>query len=227
MLLATDKEHKKVFPDAPVVKFRNGKSLKDYRVRAVLPKTNETGRCEPCGKKNSLGCNSIKTTTIFTTESCWETFKIQSGPLNCNSEKVLSLLQCKVCGEAPYVGKAKTKFRYRFNNNKGKNRAFTKGNRKIPQKLFHNHHCLDGHLGIDDWDFTLFEQYETHKQLKERETFWQHQLRTFYPLGLNEKEEYLYKHTSYMRVRQSIMKEFWLNFSFINFLVINLFKFVC
>ena len=52
--------------------------------------------------------------------------------------------------------------------------------------------CLDGHLGIGDWDFTLFEQCETHKQLKERETFWQHRLKTFYPLGLNEKEEYLY-----------------------------------
>ena len=47
-------------------------------------------------------------------------------------------------------------------------------------------------LGIDDWDFTLFEQCETHKQLKERETFSQHRLKTFYPLGLNEKEEYLF-----------------------------------
>ena len=46
LLLAPDKEHKKVFPDVPVVGFRNGKSLKDYLVRAALPKTNETGRCE-------------------------------------------------------------------------------------------------------------------------------------------------------------------------------------
>ena len=192
LLLAPDKEHKRVFPDVPVVGFRNGKSLKDYLVRAALPKTNETGRCEPCGKKTCLVCNSIRTTTTFTTEACGEVFKIQSGPLNCNSEKVLYLLKCKVCGEAPYVGKAKTKFRYRFNNYKSKHRAFRKGNRKIPQKRFHDHYCLDDHLGIDDWDFTLFEQCETHKQLKERETFWQHQLKTFSPLGLNEKEEYLH-----------------------------------
>ena len=46
--LTPDKEHKKVFPDLPVVGFRNGKTLKDYLVRAALPKTNETGRCEPC-----------------------------------------------------------------------------------------------------------------------------------------------------------------------------------
>ena len=52
LLLAPDKEHKKVFPNVPVVGFRNGKSLKDYLVRAVLPRTNETGRCEPFGKKS-------------------------------------------------------------------------------------------------------------------------------------------------------------------------------
>ena len=85
MLLAP----KKVFPDVPVEGFRIGKSLKDYLVRAALPKTNETGRSEPCGKKTCLVCNSIRTTATFTTEDCGETFKIQSGLLNCNSEKVL------------------------------------------------------------------------------------------------------------------------------------------
>ena len=69
-------------------------------------------------------------------------------------------------GEAPYVGKAKIKLQYRFNYYRSKHRALRKGNKKIPQKRFHNHYCLDGHLEIDDWDFTLFEQYETHKQLK-------------------------------------------------------------
>ena len=57
---------------------------------------------------------------------------------------------------------------------KSKHRAFRKGNRKIPQKRFYDRYCLDGHSGIDDWDFSLLEQCETHKQLKEREIFWQH-----------------------------------------------------
>ena len=69
-------------------------------------------------------------------------------------------------------------------------RVFVKGNRKIAQKPFHDHYCLDGHLGIDDWDFTLLYQCETHKQLKSRETFWHPQLKTSYILDLNEKEEY-------------------------------------
>ena len=192
ILLTPNKDHKKVFPNVPVIGFRNGKGLKDFLVRATLPKLNGSGRCEPCGKKTCLVCDSISTATTFTTEACQETFKIQSGPLTCDSEKVLYLLKCKVCGELPYVGKAKTKFRYRFNNYKSKHRAFRKGNRKVPQKLFHTHYCLDGHSGIEDWDFVIFEQCETHAQLKERETFWQHRLKTFYPIGLNEKEEYLY-----------------------------------
>ena len=45
LLLAPEKEHKKVFPDVPVVRFHNSKSLKDYLVRAAVPKTNESRRC--------------------------------------------------------------------------------------------------------------------------------------------------------------------------------------
>ena len=97
-----------------------------------------------------------------TTEASQESFKIQSGPLTCDSEKIIYLLISKVCSEVPYVGKAKTKFRYRFNNYKSKHRAFRNGNQKVPEKLFHTHYCLDGHSGIEDWDFVIFEQCETH-----------------------------------------------------------------
>ena len=179
LLLAPDKEHKKVFPNVPVVGFRNSKNLKDYLVRAALPKTNETGRCEPRGKKACLVCNSIRTTATFTTEACGEVFKIQSGPLNCNSEKVLYLLKCKVCGEAPYVRKAKTKFRHRFNNYKSKLTAFKKGNRKIPQKRFHDHYCLDDHLGIDDWDLLFSSNVRHISNLKRGKPFGSTDLKLF------------------------------------------------
>ena len=89
-------------------------------------------------KKTCLVCDSISTTTMFTTEAWQDTFKIQKGSLNCDSEKVLYLLKCKVFGGVHYVGKAKTKFRYRFNNYKSKHRTFRKGNKKVHQKLFHS-----------------------------------------------------------------------------------------
>ena len=84
--------------------FRNDKSLNDFLVRATLPKLNWSDRCEPCGKK-TLVCDSISTATTFITEACQETFKIQGGPLSCDSEKVLYLLKVKVCGEVPTLGK--------------------------------------------------------------------------------------------------------------------------
>ena len=73
ILLTLNKEHKKVFPNVPVIGFRNGKSLKDFLVSATLPKLNGSGRCEPCGKKTCLVCDSISTATTFTTEACQET----------------------------------------------------------------------------------------------------------------------------------------------------------
>ena len=112
------------------------------------------------GKK--LVCHSIHTAPTFTTEACQEIFKIQSGPLTCNSKKVLYLLKCKVCGEVPCIGTAKTIFRYRFNNYKSKHRAFRKSNQKVAQKPFHTHYCLNGHRCIEDWDFVILEQCETH-----------------------------------------------------------------
>ena len=93
MLLTPNKEHKKVFPNLPVIGFRTGKSLKDYLVKAKLPKHEESGRCEPCGNKTCSVCDCISTTKTFITKVCQETFKIQKGPLNCDSEKVLYLLK--------------------------------------------------------------------------------------------------------------------------------------
>ena len=88
ILLTPDQEHKKVFQDTPVVGFRNGKSLKDHFDRAESPNVEIAGRSESCGKGNCQVCDSICDTDTFTTKACGETFKIQSGILNCNSQKV-------------------------------------------------------------------------------------------------------------------------------------------
>ena len=57
---------------------------------------------------------------------------------------------------------------------------------KVPQHRFHEHYGQHSRNGNDDWQFTLVEQCGTHEQLKERETFWQHKLKTFCPNGLKE-----------------------------------------
>ena len=50
ILLTPNKEHRKVFPNVPVIRFQNGESLKDFLVRATLSKHNKSGRCETCGR---------------------------------------------------------------------------------------------------------------------------------------------------------------------------------
>ena len=67
--------------------FRNGKSIKEYLVKATLTKIDNAGSCEPCGKVTCQVCDHIITTNTFTTKACGEVFKIQSGHLNCNSKK--------------------------------------------------------------------------------------------------------------------------------------------
>ena len=107
-------------------------------------------------------CDHLITTNTYTKKACGEVFKIQSGLLNCNSEKAFYLLRRKICDDTPYVGKAKTKFHLRFNNYKSKHRSFRKWKQNVPQKRFHSHYVQDCHKGIDDWKVTLFENYEMH-----------------------------------------------------------------
>ena len=168
ILLASDKEQKKIFLEVPIVGFQNGKNVKDCLVRAALPKMDNAGGSESCGNGSCQVCDHITTTNTFMTKACGEVFKIQSGPLNCNLEKGLYLLRCKIYDDTPCAGKTKTKFHLRFNNYKSKHRPFEKEKRMYHRRVFIHQDC---HRGIDDWEVTLFEKCETHKQPKERETF--------------------------------------------------------
>ena len=130
-------------------------------MKALLPKIDNAGGSESCGKGTCQVYDHIITTNTITTKAC--VFKIQNGLLICNSEKVLYLLRCKICDDTLYVGKDKRKFRFRLNNYKCKHRSFRKGKQNVPQKRFHSHHVQDCHKGIDDWEVTLFEKCDTHK----------------------------------------------------------------
>ena len=55
-LVTPNKEQNKEFLDMPVVGFGSGRNLKDYQVKAKLPKL-EDRRCEPCGKE--IACSVI------------------------------------------------------------------------------------------------------------------------------------------------------------------------
>ena len=94
--------------------------------REKLPNVKITGMSKSYGKGNCQVCHFICNTDALTTKACAETFKIQSEILNSNSQKVVCLLQCRICGEAPSVGKEKKKFKARFNNYKSAQKSYRK-----------------------------------------------------------------------------------------------------
>ena len=55
-------------------------------MRAALPKTDNAGASEPCGKRTCQVCHHIITTNTFTTKACGKVFKTQSGLLNCTQK---------------------------------------------------------------------------------------------------------------------------------------------
>ena len=65
ILLAQDKAHKNVFPEVPVVEFRNGKSLKNYLVRTALPKMDNARGSEPFEKGTCQVCDHIIRTNTY------------------------------------------------------------------------------------------------------------------------------------------------------------------
>ena len=98
IILTPDQEHKTDIHNIPAAGFHNCKSLKDKLVRAKLQNAEETGRSEPCGKRNFQVYIFIWDRDTFSTKACDETFKILSGPVNCSSQKVVFLLKNKICG---------------------------------------------------------------------------------------------------------------------------------
>ena len=67
VILASDDGHKKVFPEVPLIGFKNNKSLKAHLVRLQLPDLDEVGRSKPCGGKRPPChlCENIKVACTF------------------------------------------------------------------------------------------------------------------------------------------------------------------
>ena len=67
---------------------------------------------------------------------------------------------------------------------------FLKTKKRGTQKLFHGHYIHD-HEGKDHWQFVIIDQCTTNAELRKREVYWQHRLKTFFPDGLNEVKNFV------------------------------------
>ena len=187
ILLTPNEEHRNTFGSIPVVGFKRAKSLKDILVRAKLPEFNQGGgESAGCGKTGCGVCEFVKHTSKFSNKEGDRNYSIEGGKLNCNSENIVYLVQCKTCS-IQYVGSAITKFRSRFNNYTSAYRKFC-SKKRVPQASFHAHFEQEGHKGMEDWSFTLIDKARDLDSVRRKESFWQHTLMSFKPYGLNDRE---------------------------------------
>ena len=98
-LLTPDAQHRKIFPEVPIVGFKRGKSLKDLLVRAKVPVEKETdGKSCGCQGKHCEVCTFLEEKSIFTNKEGSDIYKIREGfHLYCNSENVVYLITSKKC----------------------------------------------------------------------------------------------------------------------------------
>ena len=112
-------------------------------------------------------------------------YSIRPQNLNCASINAVCLFTCKTCHKQ-YTGSTE-EFRSRFNNYRCSHRNFLR-NKEVKQESYHAHFAESRHQGESDWKVKLIDQGVNVDDVRRRESFWQHELDTFQPNGLNELE---------------------------------------
>ena len=106
--------------------------------------------------------------------------KFKVGPLTVTQKKFFTFRDAKLVMILPMLEKLKQSFVFGLIIIKVNTDLFEKENRTYHRSVFI---YTIFKIAIEVL-MTLFQKCETHKQLKERETFWQQKLKTFYPLLL-------------------------------------------
>ena len=158
-------------------------------MRSKIPQIKNKGWCGPCEGPRCKICKHTVPTRNFTSSTTKRTYEIRPENLNCRSKNVVYLISCKTCHKQ-YTGSSE-EFRARFNNYRCAHRNYCK-NRKVKQESFHAHFADGAHSGEGDWEVRLIDQSDSTEDLRKRESFWQHELDTFQPNGLNEREVALF-----------------------------------
>ena len=162
ILLTPNKEHCKVFRDnLSMTGWRKPKSLKNHLVSAKTKcESSSDNEKVPCNRSRYQICPFIEETNTFQNKDKSETFDIRKEILNCSSNLVVYLAECKSCSKQ-YLGSTIAPFCTHFNNYKS-------GARKVPkfypnkcnvyQEQFHHHFKSEGHSGMEDWDITIIDR---------------------------------------------------------------------
>lgn len=174
----------KIFPEPPMIAFKQPNSLRNILVRADLSKPNHTvGNCQPCGDKRCKCCNQLQHSSTFHSKTTEKTYKIFCN-VNCKSSNVIYVLECPICG-LQYVGESMQPFHKRLNGHRS---DLT----KKPYIPVSQHFRLPDHdlKDFDHMKILVIEQDCTwqNRQRENREKFWIKTLGVLHPDGINRKK---------------------------------------
>ena len=191
-VLGSSDRCKQAVKDLPVMAFRRPKNLKDYLVRAKLKPANSEERVRgtvKCGNQRCMICkNHLKVGRSCISKRTNKSYSI-NYKLDCNSDNVVYLISCKVCG-LQYVGSTVTPFRFRFNNHKSRINTHVKSSRNYKEMddLIYKHFCSNGHHGVSNVEVMLIDRVTNEEKLREKEGQWAYRLKTLAPDGLNAND---------------------------------------
>ena len=181
--LTPNREHGKVFEKVPIILFRRSKSLKDILVKAkVLPYEKKKSWCRSCECTRCEICKHFVTTKIFRFFSIKSEYCIKPNNLKYRSSNVVYLFLCKACSRQ-YTDSTES-FRSRFNYYKSAHSSFIKRN---TVKQCHFTLFLRMTTSRFKWEITLHDQTDGVDNLSRKESFWQCELGTYQPNGLNKR----------------------------------------
>ena len=176
-----------IFPHPPVVAFSRPSNLRDILVRArfqdkaSFEENNENFGCSPC-PSNCKTCALVDCTKRFQSNQNARTFKIRQS-INCLSKNVIYLIYCNLCG-VQYVGESKNSLRMRMTQHRSAIKT-----KKVEQPVA-NHFNLPHH-SITNLRVIAIDQNDawTDKTRKAKENFWELNLKTTVPFGLNIRSD--------------------------------------
>ena len=100
-VLKSAEEHRRIFPEPPLISFMRCKNLKDILVRARLSNEEIEGNNNRgyfrCGKSRCQVCEVMCNCDKFHSKTNSTEYRINCA-LNCDSPNVAYLLECTVCG---------------------------------------------------------------------------------------------------------------------------------
>lgn len=178
----TDLKHIK-----PIIAYQNHANLRKLLIRSKLNNNavNDTLYYNKrCNNRRCIACNYISNNFEFCSNITHKTYKLKAD-YNCKTMNVVYLITCEYCS-LQYVGQTSRTLADRINNHLSCIR--TKKDTTIALHFNLPHHDYTRHfkiMAIENIAAKIAGGQNISQSLRTRETFWQNNLKTLHPFGIN------------------------------------------